>query len=142
MSTAVAVRSTLSHLAFADISDDETKRMLDMFYDGPARIAADGNFIVCVLWARPEKTKGGVIITQAARDEEIWQGKNSLIVSIGPDCFQDNVYRCFTGVRARVGDWIVTDPMAGKKLQVNKAFVRIIVDDQILARTNGPQAIL
>jgi co-chaperonin GroES (HSP10) len=128
---------TSSSLAYMDIQGDQKAELLKRLEDGPAAVKAVGHQIVSVIWMRPAKTAKGIYLTDDTKDEDIWQGKVSLVVAVGPDAYANGV-----STRCQVGDWIVTNPIAGQKLRVNNAYVRIINDDQVLARCNGPQGIL
>jgi co-chaperonin GroES (HSP10) len=135
---------TISNLAFMDMGDaaSEAARMRKLFDDGPAQLKPAGVNILAIMWVRPGRTRGGIELPDNAKEEDIYQGKISLVVSVGPDCFQSTSYRTYTGPTCKEGDWIFTDPMAGKKFQLNKAFCRLVHDDEIRGVVNGPQAIL
>jgi co-chaperonin GroES (HSP10) len=128
---------TSSSLAFMDIQGDQKAETLKALASGPATIKAVGHQVVTVIWMPPAKTKGGIYLTDDQKDESIWQGKVSLVVAVGPDAYNGGVH-----ARCEEGDWIVTNPIAGQKLRVNNAYVRIINDDQVLAVVNGPQGVL
>ena len=131
-----------SNMAFMTLSGDERARMLELLHNGPATITAVGHEIVSVVWIRPEKTKGNILLPDALREEDVWQGKVSLVVEMGPDCYRPDAIQTAKTPRCKVGDWIITNPLAGQKLQVNNAIVRIIHDDQVEAVVNGPQGVL
>jgi co-chaperonin GroES (HSP10) len=126
-----------SSLAYMDIQGDQKVELLKRLEDGPAKVEAVGHQIVSVIWMRPAKTAKGIYLTDDTKDEDIWQGKVSLVVAVGPDAYNGGVH-----ARCKEGDWIVTNPIAGQKLRVNNAYVRIINDDQVLAVVNGPQGVL
>lgn len=95
-------------------------------------IALFNNQILIATYIRPEKTKGGIIMTDRARDEDKFQSKIGLIVAKGPSAFQEEEGgNWFNGRRLDVGEWIVFRPSDGWSLTVNGVPCRILSDTQV-----------
>lgn len=66
----------------------------------------------------PERTAGGIILSDKTKDEDRWQGKVGLVLAMGPTCFKDDGINQFGGSRAEVGDWVVTRAMDGHEIKL------------------------
>ena len=76
-----------------------------------------GNDVLVAIYQRPEKTSGGIIMTDVTRKEDIYQGKIGLVLKIGPVAFVDKDGNTFRDIR--VGDWIVFRPSDGWQVLLN-----------------------
>jgi co-chaperonin GroES (HSP10) len=67
-----------------------------------------GSKVLLASYARPEKTKGGILLPDQIRDEEGIQGKAWLVVRMGPIPFDEEDYAYFGGKDniPKVGDWV------------------------------------
>ena len=65
-----------------------------------------GAQILIGVYVRPEKTKGGIILTEKNRQEDLWQGKIGLIMDMGPLAFTDDDNHTWGDRRPKVGDWV------------------------------------
>ena len=99
------------------------------------------NQVLAAIYVRPEKTKGGLYLTNSLRDEDKWQGKVGLIVKAGPDAFKDETGRWFNGVNINVGDWIYFRPSDGWQLTVHGVLCRILDDTDVRGRIPAPDAV-
>jgi co-chaperonin GroES (HSP10) len=88
------------------------------------------NQILVGIWKRPERTKGGIILTDNTRKEDDYQGKVGLVLKMGPGAFQDNDEMHFTQT-AKVGDWVVLRPGDGWQLKVNDRPCRMLLDTSV-----------
>ena len=67
------------------------------------------NQVLVAIYKRPNKTKGGIILTEKTLDEDIYQGKVGLIVAQGPDAFDDPTGKwSWNGVG--IGSWVLFRP--------------------------------
>src|SRR6516225_9644376 len=64
-----------------------------------------GNDVLVAIYQRPEQTKGGLFITDEARDEDKSQGKVGLVIKMGPVAYVDDEGRKYRDIN--VGDWVV-----------------------------------
>ena len=86
------------------------------------------NQVLVAVYIRPEKTKGGIYLTDKMRDEDKYQGKIGLIVKMGPEAYSDDSGRWFNGMTIKEHDWIVFRPSDGWSLEVNGVLCRMIDD--------------
>ena len=105
-------------LALMEHAVDPREALLDKIgsLDG---IEVFNNQVLVAIYQRPEKTAGGIILTDDTRKEDIWQGKVGLILKMGASAFQDPSGAWFQGVNVDVGDWIWFRPSHGFQLTVN-----------------------
>ena len=99
------------------------------------------NQVLAAIYVRPEKTKGGLYLTNNLRDEDKWQGKVGLIIKAGPDAFNDETGRWFNGVNINVGDWIYFRPSDGWQLTIHGVLCRILDDTDVRGRIPAPDAV-
>jgi len=96
------------------------------------------NQLLVGIYIRPEKTKGGIIITDQSRDEDKFQGKVGLVLKKGPDAFVDESGKWFKGMDVEVGDWIVLRPSDGWALNIHGVECRLIEDTLVRIRIPEP----
>lgn len=99
------------------------------------------NQVLIAIYVRPEKTKGGLYLTNNIRDEDKWQGKVGLVVKAGPDAFKDASGKWFNGVSVAEGDWVYFRPSDGWQLTIHGALCRIIDDVDIRGKITAPDSI-
>lgn len=100
------------------------------------------NRILVATYIRPEKTKGGIILTQTAREEDEYQGKVGLVIAKGPRAFEDDDKVNFHGQNINVGDWVYYHPHDGKQLKINGVHCRLFAyETQIVGTLNHPDAV-
>lgn len=89
------------------------------------------NQILIGIWKRPEKTKGGIILTDNTRKEDDYQGKVGLVLKCGPAAFVSTADMEFGEQRAQVGNWVVFRPGDGWALKVGDRPCRMLVDTSV-----------
>jgi co-chaperonin GroES (HSP10) len=94
--------------------------------------------VLVAVYIRPEKTKGGIIMTSKARDEDRHQSKVGLILKTGPSAFVDEDGKWFSNLNLKAGDWIVFRPSDGWNVTVNGVLCRMFDDTAIRARIPHP----
>lgn len=94
--------------------------------------------VLVAVYIRPEKTKGGIIMTSKARDEDRYQSKVGLILKAGPSAFVDEDGKWFSNLDLKAGDWIVFRPSDGWNVTVNGVLCRMFDDTAIRARIPHP----
>jgi len=109
------------------------------------------NQVLVRIYERPEKTKGGVIITQTSRDEDKNQGKVGLVVKMGEYAFATapgDVDKWFGSINAEndettihLGDWVYFRASDGWAIQINKQACRILDDVRVRGRVDHPDRI-
>jgi co-chaperonin GroES (HSP10) len=97
--------------------------------------------VLVAVYIRPEKTKGGVIVPDRARDEDRFQSKVGLILKAGPSAFVDETGKWFGGTTFKEGDWVVFRPSDGWSVTINGISCRMLEDTSIKARISHPDAV-
>lgn len=128
-SVGVGARMRMVHL------EDPKQKLLDELGEIPEGIV-NLNKILVACYRRPEKTVGGIILTDRANDEDVWQGKVGLIIAMGPTAFQDDEANKFHGLKYEVGDWVwFVQASDGKACQVNGVPCRVFLAEGLLSGT-------
>lgn len=76
------------------------------------------NQVLVATYERPDKTTGGILLPQSAKNEDKWQGKVGLIIALGSQAFVDDDRTQFGDVRPQVGDWAAYRMSDGWQLQL------------------------
>lgn len=107
-----------------------------------------GSDVLVALYIRPMKTKSGIILADATRDEDKWQGKAGLILKLGPTAYVDEDGNKFRDINE--GDWVVFRPSDGWPVTLNSSAniaskdavaCRVVNDIHIRMRVSSPDAI-
>ena len=98
------------------------------------------NGVLIAVYIRPEKTSGGVLRPDENITEDIWQGKEGLVLKLGPDAFVDDpgAGRVFGEQRVDVGDWVAARINDSWQLDLNHVPCRIVDDVNIRLRLAKP----
>lgn len=88
------------------------------------------NQVLIATYRRPEKTRGGIILTPTNLNEDLFQSKAGLVVAIGPGC----QFR----IPVALHDWVVVRPSDAYALEVNFVHCRLAYDDRISAKIPTP----
>lgn len=119
MSIAMAHDVDPKEKIFSDLGDISNIKLLN-------------NQVMIAVYIRPEKTKGGIIMTDRVRDEDRFQSKIGMIVSMGPSAFkEDEEGKWFNGMTFSPGDWILFRPSDGWTVTVNGVSCKILSDTQV-----------
>jgi len=105
-------------------AEDPKKKLLDEIGEIPEGLV-NLNKVLVAIYRRPEKTVGGIILTDRANDEDVWQGKVGLIVAMGPKAFVDDDTTQFHGLKYEIGDWVWFRASDGEACQLNGIPCRI-----------------
>lgn len=107
-----------------------------------------GSDVLVALYIRPQKTKSGIILADATREEDKWQGKAGLILKLGPTAYVDDEGNKFRDINE--GDWVVFRPSDGWPVTINSSAniaskdavsCRVVNDIHIRMRVSSPDAI-
>ncbi len=112
--------------------------------EGPAleRIPqATGWRMVVLPYKGTEKTKGGLYLTDKAVEEQQLTTNVGLILSMGSDAYADKE-KFPNGPWCKKGDWVVFARYAGSRVKIDGGEVRILNDDEILAKLKDPKDVL
>ena len=84
-----------------------------------------------------EKTKGGVFIPDATRDRESHATVVAYVVKLGSDAYQDSD-KFPSGAYCSEKEWVLMGRYAGNRFKVDGLELRIINDDNIIAKILDP----
>lgn len=98
------------------------------------------NQVLVAIYMRPEKSAGGIIYTDRARDEDKWQGKVGLVMKMGPVAFKGDD-EWFKGVNVKVGDWVLFRPSDGWQLELNGSPCRVMSDISVKGKIPSPDIV-
>ena len=84
-----------------------------------------------------EKTKGGVYIPDATRDRESFATVVAYVVKMGPDAHKD-ADKFPTGAYCSEKEWMLMGRYAGNRFKVEGLELRLINDDNIIAKILDP----
>lgn len=123
-----------------DHSVDPKKELLNNLGDLSA-FEIFNNQVLVAVYIRPDKTKGGIYLTDKARDEDRYQGKVGLVIAMGPTAFVDDSQSWFKGVSIDLHDWVVFRPSDGWSLEFNGVLCRILDDTVIRGKIDRPDRV-
>tara|TARA_Y100000015_G_scaffold10436_1_gene9941 strand:+ start:512 stop:931 length:420 start_codon:yes stop_codon:yes gene_type:complete len=102
---------------------------------------ATGWRIVVLPYKGVEKTKGGLLLTDKAIEEQQLTTNVGLILNMGPDAYADK-NKFPNGPWCLKGDWIVFAKYAGSRVKIEGGEIRILNDDEVLAKLDDPKDVL
>ena len=114
--------------------------------DDPSKIDASvidrlpqptGYRLLVIPYYPKEKTKGGVYIPDATRDRESFATVVAYVVKMGPDAYKD-VDKFPTGAYCSEKEWVLMGRYAGNRFKVEGLELRLINDDNIIAKILDP----
>ena len=87
------------------------------------------------------KTKGGVLLTDKAVEDQQIASVCALVLKVGPDAYSDPE-KFPTGPWCKEGDWIIMARYAGSRIKIEEGELRILNDDEVLGTVSSPEDIL
>ena len=99
------------------------------------------NLILIGVYTRPEKTAGGIILSERTKKEDVHQGVVGLVLKVGPMAFVDDGATKFHGQSLNVGDWCVFRPGDTHKVAINGVVCRLVEDSLIKLRVPHPDVV-
>lgn len=129
----------MSNLAMTHDTDPR-KELWDKLGD-LSDVEVFNNQVILATYVRPEKTKGGVYISDKFRDEDLYQGKIGLLISKGPSAFDDKTGEWFGESKFELGDWLVFRPSDGWNIKIHGVSCRILSDTQVKGRVASPDSV-
>ena len=88
-----------------------------------------------------DKTKGGLLLTDKAIEEQQLTTNVGLILNMGPDAYSAKT-KFPNGPWSKKGDWVVFASYAGSRVKIDGGEIRILNDDEILSTVEDPTDIL
>lgn len=113
---------------------DATKNFAD-------KVLVLGARVLVATYIRPEKTTGGIILTDKSRGEDVWQGKVGLVLALGPLAFQNDEEHRWGEIKPQVGDWVLTNIGDTRRLQLGPSSCRFVEDVHVQAIITDPDTV-
>lgn len=108
-----------------------------------SQLELSGVQVLVGTYLRPQKTKGGIILTDKLRDEDLYQGKTGLVLKVAPGAFVDGGPDAkFNGFKANPDEWIFYRVADGFSLTINGHHCRILEDVHVRGRLPNPDMVL
>ena len=85
-------------------------------------------------------TEGGIHLTTSTLDRESLATVVAYVLKVGPLAYSGE--RFSTGSWCEEGDWVMFGRYAGSRFQIEGGEIKILNDDEIIARVPNPEAIL
>lgn len=86
-------------------------------------------------------TKGGIHLAKQTLDKERLATVVGYVVELGPDAYGD-LNKFPDGPWCKKGDWVIFGRYAGARFQIEGGDMRLLNDDEILAKIDNPEDIL
>ena len=86
-----------------------------------------------------EKTKGGIHITESTLERQQVASTCGLVLAMGPNCYDKEKFP--EGPWCKKGDWVIFARYAGSRIQIDGGEVRLLNDDEVLAKIENPEDI-
>ena len=102
------------------------------------------NQVLCAVYIRPEKTRGGIMLPDSTRDEDKNQGKVGLVLKVGENAFKDSSGKWTWPQDIGVGDWVYFRASDGWAITLNGQkdnLCRILDDVDIRGRIQHPDQV-
>jgi co-chaperonin GroES (HSP10) len=134
----------MSSTTIARISSatDPKKEIQSLMKDSAKDVDVLHGKVLVALYITPEKSKGGIILTDKTKEEDIWQGMVGLVIKKGRIAFKDDENTKFGGADLKENeDWVAFTPGDGRRIQINGVDCRVIEDTQILMKVKDPAII-
>lgn len=96
------------------------------------------NLILVKIYERSAVTKGGIMLTNNAQNEDIWQGVVGLVIAKGPLAFVDDDNNKFMNKNVEIGDWVLFRTADTGRVHINGKECRVMQDAHIRAKLPNP----
>jgi len=114
------------------------KAILDFIapYLGSIRLSADK--LLVATYRQPERTEGGLYLTESSLDEDKFQSAAGLVLKLGEACFKDDPTTSFAGFKAEPLEWVTFRPVHGSAREICGLHCRFLQDLHIDAVIEDP----
>lgn len=94
--------------------------------------------LLVATYRQPEKTEGGLYLTESALEEDKFQGAAGLVLKIGAAAFKDDAKTSFAGFKVEPLDWVTFRPVHGSAREIAGIHCRFLQDLHIDAIIKDP----
>ena len=92
-------------------------------------------------YAGPKKTKGGILLSDTTQETIQMTTVCGLVLKMGNLCYRDKD-KFPLGPWCRLNDWVIFSRYAGSRFKIEGGEVRILNDDEVIAKIADPSDIL
>ena len=96
--------------------------------------------LVVLPFKMKEKTKGGIFLGQDTLERQQVGSNCGLVLAMGPHCYDKGKFP--EGPWCKKGEWVIFAKYAGSRIQIDGGEVRLLNDDEVLAKIDNPEDIL
>ena len=89
--------------------------------------------VLVAIYERPEKTKGGLLLTTQTRKEDQFQGKVCLVLKVGPMVNIGDKHN-LRGGALQPGDWLAVKSSDGWQITINNTLCKLLAEETIHMR--------
>lgn len=100
-----------------------------------------GYRILVLPYSGPKKTKGGLYLADTTQETIQMTTVCAYVLKMGDLCYKDKE-KFPNGPWCQKGDWVIFGRYAGSRFKIEGGEVRILNDDEIIAKINNPEDIL
>ena len=100
-----------------------------------------GYRLLVLPYAGHKKTKGGLYLADTTQDTIQMTTVCAYVLKVGDQAYKDES-KFPNGPWCEKGDWIIFGRYAGSRFKIEGGEVRILNDDEIIAKINNPEDIL
>lgn len=97
--------------------------------------------IVILPYRGTKKTKGGIVLADQTLERQQLTTVCGYVLAIGELAYKDEA-KFPTGPWCKEGDWVIFGRYAGARIGLDDGEIRILNDDEILAKIQNPKDIL
>ena len=97
--------------------------------------------VVVLPFRPPKKSKGGIVLAEQAVERQQLATVCGYVVDTGPLAYSDTD-KFPTGPWCKKGDWVIFARYAGARINIEGGEIRILNDDEILAKIMEPEDIV
>ena len=136
----MSASSILSNYIKELSESQDPKRTILKYVKGIEKEKIYGNRVIVATYARPAKTSGGIILTDNARNEDIYQGVCGLVVAKSDQSFvyTQGGYK-FEQDPPKLHEWVVFRFADSYAISYSKASCRVVDADSIICVTKSPE---
>ena len=133
-----------------DHKTDPAKEIHEKLKGAHEGFRVSGVDVLMAIYQRPERSAGGIILTDNVKGEDLYQGKVGLVLKVGPLVNDRNkdLYNWFGGKLPKAGDWAVVRvgdtyafDLAAGKTSSDKVPCRLIEAKQIRGLISAPDLV-
>ena len=96
--------------------------------------------LVVLPFKMKEKTKVGIFLGQDTLERQQVGSNCGLVLAMGPHCYDKDKFP--EGPWCKKGEWVIFAKYAGSRIQIDGGEVRLLNDDEVLAKIDNPEDLL